>query len=680
MAGWFIHAGIESSDMIHTEVRLIGRQRAVLQEIRLLISNGSTANSNDLSDLVLQWENGHKGFVNREEGYGLSGQFSPAVQEVVDKLNQPYFAISSLLKDHPSGWDAAAINALNEAGMLYDKTMSDVVFKRSNADEHWLKSNSNRLLLALTMLCILLFLTAFLLLKKVVFVANAASDQTNTLMEQLQDAVKSRNTYLAHIGHELRTPLQAVYGNLELMEGDTLSADQKQHVSVAKSAAESLMITLNGLLDFALNDLSNRKPAYEPFNLHNTVNGIIDLFKASVRDKNIKLLSVIDSRVAQHVLGDEQKVKQILVNLVSNAVKYTPSGEIIIRVEQIHSEEGLLNMQFSVNDTGKGIDPELVKNLFHDLVRGEETNSGTGLGLAICKQLVESMGGRIWVNSRLGHGSTFTFTCVFGADHGKENELSLDELKGLKALVVDDNTTNLKVLIKQLSGFGIQATPFNSPELVLEILPSLSKFDICIIDMQMPEYDGRVLTRKIREHYSTAELPVIVLSSVGESTLADPDGLWNAYLTKPLKQMQLLATIRKVVNKESSPFDNAFESVGKLQILIAEENDVHQAVLKRNLEILGHRADRVSDGKSLIEKASMIKYDLVLIDPALKDVATPIKKIMNNVDAPLVATLGSMDAEGLKSARQWGVNHHLREGHDPEEVYRQLTGWFGDEN
>lgn len=677
------------------ELRLASHQRSLSQELRYQCATLNGASADDslqfaaIDSLLILWTSNHKGLVNREASHGLSGFHNSDVEVALHSVNSAYFQIVddvSQLKANTSD-SFAAFSSLSQNIDVYDHGMANVVYLTSNTLSKSFENEKFLSLIFAIATILWLGIGSLLLIRPWI---RRFIDQSNQLFEtekNVESVQNIKSTFLGNISHEIRTPLNGIIGNLDIFDKSNLTKEQKTTLTTIKSSSESLLSTLNAVLDFAKAEAGMLNINYDTFDLNAILNEVIDLLRPNATAKKLELIVYIDPAVSNHVIGDGGRLRQVLLNLISNSIKFTDAGEVVVKVEKLASESGLTQLQFSVSDTGIGIAPDILPLLFKSFTQADASISrkygGTGLGLAICKTLVEAMGGRIWANSASGKGSTFIFTLVVGETVGISDDLDLGVLDGLKALVVDDNTTNLKILIKQLSSFGIQATPFNSPELVIEVMHNLNKFDFCIIDMQMPGFDGVALTRKIREVHTVEDLPIIIVSSTAGNFLTDNEGLWNSYVTKPIKQLNLMATIRKVVVKNDDRRSGRQEVPAlrkkHLQILIAEENDIHQAVLKRTLEVLGHRADRVSSPNALIEKVSKVKYDLVLLDASIGDGADnklvdQVRKAAVNSEVPFIVGITAVENESQK--RRTGLDDEMNKSLDAEVIHQKLISWF----
>jgi CheY-like chemotaxis protein/two-component sensor histidine kinase len=454
-----------------------------------------------------------------------------------------------------------------------------------------------------------------------------------------------------------------------------------------------LLELLNNVLDVAKFQSGKLELHKERFVLSDCLDQVVDLMKPLAHAGKIELMSDIGSNVPLEVVQDENRLRQVLINLVNNAIKFTEKGEVLLSADLVNREGDFVQIEFAVKDTGIGMEPEVIENIFNSFYQAEPTITkkygGSGLGLSISKNLVQEMGGRIRVESKPGSGSRFSFSVVAEVS-GTAQNAKIESLNGLRALIVDDNKTNLKILVKQLSVWGIQATPFNSPELVSEILSNLRKFDLVIMDMQMPEMDGKELSMKIRERYTAAELPIIVLSSLGENLMPDKENIYNAFLTKPVRQSRLLDTIIEVMR--ISPLERAkgrlqtgnFELMTQktnIKVLVAQDNELSRAVTARSLELLGHKFETVGSSKEVLERSRRDDFDLILMDVKNGHVdgletTRQLKKMIGRDAMPVIIGL-TEDAKSDKlQCIQAGMDDLMEKPMRPEILQEKIHYWL----
>ncbi|MDD3449099.1 MAG: response regulator, partial [Gammaproteobacteria bacterium] len=436
-----------------------------------------------------------------------------------------------------------------------------------------------------------------------------------------EGTARAKSEFLASMSHEIRTPMHGVLGMLELIGNTALTEEQREYVDTARSSADSLLNLINDILDFTKIEAGRIELAQLEFDPALLVEEVTALLARSQSASGLEVACHIPAPLPTLVRGDPFRLRQVLTNLVGNAVKFTEAGEVVVRAEAEAATEDGIRLRFTIRDTGIGIDTATRERLFQVFYQADSTDTrrygGTGLGLAISRQLVELMGGEIGVDSRPGLGSTFWFSVRLGRV-AEEGRPQLAELAGLRALVVDDNATNRLILRDYLRHMGLQAVECGDGGTALEKLGAAAEagnpLPVALLDLQMPGMDGLELARRIRADARLARTTLVLLSSVtpGDSERAGID----AWLMKPVRQGQLQDALLTVLrhDRPARPDPGAGAKNLSGRILLVEDNPVNQKVARSMLRKLGLDAEVAANGRAAMQRVASDRYDVILMD------------------------------------------------------------------
>ena len=535
-------------------------------------------------------------------------------------------------------------------------------------------------------------------------VSNKKLKETKELLNQslIKEGLanKAKSIFLASMSHEIRTPMNGIIGMAEILKQTELTDLQREYLEVIGVSAESLLILINDILDFSKIEAGKIELENIVISISDIVSNVGDILRTKVIDSNLEMITYVDTQIPGFLMGDPVRIQQILLNLTTNAIKFTKFGEVYIGFTKGEEKDGKVNIICEVRDTGIGISEENQSKLFQAFSQADSSTTrkygGTGLGLAISKKLTEQMGGTIRIDSVEGEGATFIFDLWLTVSKNQKEALEINNPEKIRILTIDDNQTNLSVFSRYLEFAGFTHMEIDNPKEALNLIiesASHSPFDLLLVDYQMPEIDGLQFVKLVRAAESIQNIKIVMASSepIQSDSIDNINELIDATLTKPVKYEKLKNIITNLLQPDSVSFENQQLSrkhptkIDKidLRVLLADDNQINIKVGKVILGKYVSSIDVAINGQEAVDLALKNKYDIIFMDiqmPVMdgEEATKVIRNIPNNPcsDSIIIALTANISKSDIDKYLKNGMDDFLNKPYKPNQIKSLLDKYF----